>query len=396
MMLNKIYGYIVWFISTLFVIYAFCLNTAAAVFADAIKTSLHASNYGVSIATGAFILGYACVQIPAGYLFDKFNARFIVSAGVLLLASCNVINLVVFTISNLMQGIGAGFSFVASAILISQWFSSKSFPIVFGLTQALSCISAGIIHYNFVILLQTHTWSEVYRGLALFGSALLILTVIFVKSPLAFKRPLNISLFKSLASVYQNGQIWLCTIATATSFGMMLAYASVWYQKVQSYYSVGNLDAMIISGMIFFGIGVGTPWWGWMSNILESRIMVLHVTLVLGTMALILGIYMPHFSVDSLIPVKIISFLIGFFLSGSMLFYTVVSEISSASTRGVAISFLNTGVFLFNTLMLFIPYLFVTHISKDFFTYLWTLPFCSLISIMLLYFIKDTYAPRAW
>ena len=74
-----------------------------------------------------------------------------------------------------------------------------------------------------------------------------------------------------------------------------------------------------------------------------------------------------------------------------MLFYTVVSEISSDNTRGVAISFLNTAVFLFNTLMLFIPYLFVTPISKEFFTYLWVFPFCTLMSILLLYFIKDTY-----
>jgi MFS family permease len=148
---------------------------------------------------------------------------------------------------------------------------------------------------------------------------------------------------------------------------------------------------MIISAMIFFGIGIGTPLLGWFSNLVKSRTMIIHISLVLGTMALLLGIYLPHFNVTTLIPIKIISFLIGFLLSGSMLFYTIVSEISSDSTRGVAISFLNTGVFIFNTLMLFIPYLFITSISKEFFTYLWVLPFCSLISIMLLYFIKDTY-----
>jgi len=395
-MQNKIYGPIVWFISTLFVIYSFCLNTAAAVFSSAIKTTLHASNFGVSIATGAFILGFACMQIPAGYLLDKFNARFIVSTGVFLLALGNLItsisdNLIIFSLSNFLQGIGAAFSFIAAAILISQWFSSRVFPILFGLTQTISCISAGIIHYNFTILLQTHSWSEIYQGLAIFGFLLFILTLLLVKTPLSYKRPAGISLKKSLASVLHNKQIWLSSIAAATSFGVLLAYGSVWYLQIQTYYLVQNLDAMIISGMIFFGIGIGTPLLGWCSNLVKSRIMVIHITLVLGTMALLLGIYLPHFNLTTLIPIKIISFLIGFLLSGSMLFYTIVSEISSDSTRGVAISFLNTAVFIFNTLMLFIPYIFVTHISKEFFTYLWTLPFCSLISILLLYFIKDTY-----
>ena len=386
----------VWLVATLFVIYSFCLNTAAAVFASSIQSTYHASNFGVSLATGAFILGFACMQIPAGYLLDKFNARFVVSAGVALLALGNAIsafsgNLTIFTLANILQGVGASFAFIAAAILISQWFPGKFFPIIFGLTQTISCTCAGIIHYYFTILLQTHTWNEVYQGLAIFGFALLILTLLIVKTPSTYKRPESISLKNSLASVLESKQIWLCTIAASTSFGVLLAYASFWYLQVQNYYSVGNLDSMIISGLIFFGIGVGTPLMGWISNRVKSRVMVIHIALVLGTMALLLGLYLPHFSMNNLIFIKIISFFIGFLLSGSMLFYTIVNEISSDSTRGVAISFLNTGVFLFNTLMLFIPYLFITEISKDFFTYVWLFPFCTLISILLLYFIKDSY-----
>ena len=59
-MQNKIYGSLVWFVATLFVIYSFCLNTAAAVFANAIRTTLHASNFEVFLVAGAFFLGFAC------------------------------------------------------------------------------------------------------------------------------------------------------------------------------------------------------------------------------------------------------------------------------------------------------------------------------------------------
>ena len=130
---------------------------------------------------------------------------------------------------------------------------------------------------------------------------------------------------------------------------------------------------------------------GWVSNIVKSSHGI-HVTLCVGVMALLLGIYLPHFNIDTLIIIKVVSFLIGFFLSGSMLFYTMVSEFSTNNTRGVAISVLNTAVFLFNTILLFIPYLFFTAISKDFFTYLWILPVLVIFSILLLYFTKDTYS----
>ena len=397
--MQKIYSAVVWFIVTLFVIYAFCLNTAAAVFSEAIKTSLHADSVQVSIAAGAFILGFALMQIPAGYLLDKFNARFVVSGGILLLALGNVMisfanNLVIFTLSNFIQGLGAAFAFIAAAVLISQWFETNKFPILFGLTQMLSCILAGVIHYYFTIILTTHTWNAIYQGLAVYGFVLLILALMFVKSPAGYQRDSNTSLLGSLCTVLKNRQIILCSLAAATSFGVLLAYASLWYVQVQSYYGVESLQRVLISSMIFIGIGVGTPLLGWISNRVQSRVMVIHVTLVLGVMALLLGLYLPHFNIDTLVIIKTISFFIGFFLSGSMLFYTMVSEIATDSTRGVAISVLNTAVFLFNTLMLFVPYLFITVISKEFFTYLWILPFCTLFSILLVYFIKDTYTAK--
>lgn len=394
-MKHGLYKYIVWFIATLFVVYSFCLNTASAVFAEAIKTTLNANNLGVSIATGAFILGFACMQIPAGYLLDKFNASYVVSIGVLLLALGNVAisyadNLTLFALSNFLQGVGASFAFIAAAVLISQWFNEKSFPILFGLTQTLSCILAGVIHYYFTMALKIYAWNDIYRGLAICGFILFLLTLLFVKSPRGYNQGASVSLRESLALVFKNKQILLCSIAAATSFGVLLAYASLWYMTVETFYSVENLQAVIISGIIFVGIGVGTPLLGWYSNHVKSRVMVVHVSLVLGTMALLLSLYLPHMNIGALIIIKAVAFLTGFFLSGSMLFYTMVSELSSDSTRGVAISVLNTAVFLFNTAMLFIPYLFVTDFSQQFFTYLWILPFCIMFSILLLYFIKDT------
>lgn len=395
-MKNSAYAVLVWFIVTLFVIYAFCLNTAASVFQNAISQSLHASNIEVSIAMGAFIVGFACMQIPAGYLLDKYNARYIVCLGIALLAAGNLLisfsdNIIMFSLANLVQGMGGSFAFIAAAVLISQWFSGKYFPILFGLTQTLSCVLSGVIHYVMAQRLSVSTWNSLYQYLAIYGFILFFLTFIFVKSPAAGPKLVSVSLKNSLLKVCRNKQIMLCAIATAASFGILLAYASFWSSNVQSFYLVKSTDALIISSLIFAGIGIGTPFFGYLSNLVQSRIMIIHLTLVLGTMMLLAGIYLPHFDSDSLVYIKITSFLIGFLLSGSMLFYTVVSEIATDSTRGVALSVTNTGAFLMNAMMMFIPYLFITKISKMFFTYLWILPFSIMFSILVLYFIKESY-----
>ncbi|MBA2654112.1 MAG: MFS transporter [Gammaproteobacteria bacterium] len=290
-----------------------------------------------------------------------------------------------------MQGVGASFAFVAAAVLIAQWFPKRKFPIYFGLTQTISCFSAGVIHYFFAIALTRYSWNEIYLGLALFGFILLILSWLFITSPPEKERGV-ISLKQSLNLVLHNKQMWLCSLAAATSFGVLLAYAGLWYMKIQAYYSVAELQAVIISALIFAGIGSGTPVLGWLSNLVHSRTMIVHTTLALGTMALLAGIYLPHFDINNLIIIKVISFLIGFLLSGSMLFYTMVSEMANNAIRGVALSMLNTIVFALNSIMLFIPYLFITTTSRDFFTYLWIFPFLVIFSLLLIYFIKDTYS----
>lgn len=409
---SVIQGSIVWFISTVFVIYAFCLMTASAVFSHSIQTSFKASNLELYLASGAFVLGYALMQIPVGYLLDKFNARIVVGLGILILAVGNILisftsNITSYTAFNFIQGIGASFAFVSSAVLISQWFSIKTFPILFGLTQTLACILAGIIHFLLTLSLEHYSWNVIYQGIAVFGLILLILSICFVKSPPGYKQysskqsskqsssnqfsSNSNSLGKSLMLVLKNKQIILCAIAAATSFGILLAYASIWYQDVQNFYSVDTKNAVLISSLIFCGIGLGAPLLGYISNLLHSRVMVIHITLVLGTMALLLSLYLPHFNIDSLIIAKIIAFLVGFLLSGSLLFYTMVGEISEDAIRGVAISVINAAVFIFNSLMLFIPLLFITEKSTQFFTYLWTLPFFIMFSILLLYFIKESY-----
>lgn len=390
-------GLLIWFIVTLFVVYAFFLNTAGAVFADTIKTSLNLSSLGASFAVGSFILGFACMQIPAGYLLDRFSIRIVASSGLFLLALGNFTvsyasNLPLFALSNFVQGLGASFAFISVGKLIGEWFSPKVFPILFGLTQTLSCVLTAIIHYYLVQALEVVSWQSIYLDFSVFGFSLLVLMLIFVRSPSKVKSKDVISFGKSISLVFSSRQMWLCVVAAATSFGVLAAYASFWYLPVQKQFSVDLSESLIISGMMFVGIGIGTPFFGWLSNKIQSRRLAIHIAVVLGAIFLLMGLYLSHFDINTYIPIKFISFCIGFFLSGSMLYYTCINEISSNNTRAVALGLINTGVFIFNSLLLFIPQLLVTKESTTYFTSLWILPACVLISIFFAYFVKETFA----
>jgi|GEM_PF-1972627 len=393
---HRIQGLFIWFLLTLFCIYAFSLNTAAAVFSNSIEITFHTTHLATTLATGSFILGYALMQLPVGYFLDRFNPRWIVGMGIFLLALGNLLtslstHLAFYTLWNFLQGVGASFSFLSLTILMAQWFSKKAFPILIGFSETLIFIFAGILHYVLSTLLSNFSWVQVYKELALFGLILLFISLFFIRSPSHHEKSSSLSLKESFHTLRENPQILLCCVLGAISLGVFLAYADFWYIQIKSFFQVPREDMKLIGIFIFCGFGIGAPFLSWISNKVKSRIKVIHTSLCAGAMALLLNLYLPHFNIETFAILKTTSFFVGFFLSGTMLFYTIMNEISEFQTRGVAMSLLNTGVFLFNVMMLFIPYLFFNSSTSGFHNYLWTLPFCVLLSILFLPALKESY-----
>ena len=384
---------VIWIILTLFVVYSFSLSTATGVFLPSVRESLGLSDIIATYVLQAFVIAYALMQLPAGYLIDNLRARWVVSIGVCFLAIGALLQSMsstigLFVAANFIQGIGGAFSFIAAGALIGQWFPFKQFPIWFGLTQAVSCILTGVIHSIFTDLIEVHSWNAIYRVLAFIGFALAALCFVFVRNPKTYT-PVKQSFLKPLAAVLKNRQIWLFSAIGLTSFGVMLAYANVWLIEVQKYHAVSMLNSVRVSAYLFAGIGIGTPFLGWLSNVVKTRKGVLHTSLCIGTIFMLAALYLPHFATPTLVIANTVSFGIGFFLSGSMLIYTCAGEIVSGSLRGMAIGLINMFVFVGSTLISSLPYMMVT--SEVYYTKLWVIPVLLIMSIALVYFVKETY-----
>ena len=390
---NLVNAVIIWVIATAFVIYAFMLNTAAAVFLPSVKESLQLSSESATAAMSMLMLSYGLMQIPAGYLLDNFRARLIVSASILFLVlgvflEAIAFNVEMFILAKLIEGIGGAFAFISAGALIGQWFPVKQFPIWFGLTQTASGISVGFIQSYLTKCLVSHTWHEVYVYLGGIGVVIFMLSLIFIRNPKGYI-PEAQSFVKPIAQVCKNRQVWLCGFIAAFSFGVLIAYGSYWVTDVQKSYNVDNVSAAAVTGFVFAGIGIGAPLLGWLSNLIKSRKAVLHVTICIGTIMMILALYLPHFDTNTLILSKVVAFGAGFFLTGSMLLYTCVGEIMPNNLRGIALGLVNMLVFVVCALVASIPNLFST--SKVYYTSLWVFPALLVVSLLLLYYLKETY-----
>ena len=394
----SIYKYVVWFVISLFVVFSFSINTAAGVFSESIQSTLSLSASQATIAMGAFIIGFALMQIPAGALLDRFNNRLVVSGGIIFLAGGAFLvslssSIITFSLANFVMGIGASFAFIAAGKAISSWFSFAAFPLMFGLTNTVSCVSTGFIHNILSDLLQTQSWQTVYLWLSIAGGILLVITILFFRNrkqdeTAKSEEPAQ-SFISSILEVVKISRIWLVSFAAAFSFGALLAYVSFWYVKVESHYHVSQPDILLLATLTFFGIGLGTFFWGLMAKYVKSLTTLIHSTLIMGVLFLLAGIYLPHFDINTLLIAETIAFFIGFFLGGSQLFYTIAADMVPKHLTGIALSVVNTVVFLVNTLLLSLPYALKTDTSS-FYNTLWLFPFFVVLSIGLIAFIKQS------
>src|SRR3981081_4568128 len=95
--------------------------------------------------TGAFFFGFAAMQIPCGFLFDRFGPRRSV-VGMLILATSGGI---IFTLAptwpilltgRVLMGAGFGVMLIGSMVVISRWFPPDRFS-----TLAAMVMSIGLL-----------------------------------------------------------------------------------------------------------------------------------------------------------------------------------------------------------------------------------------------------------
>ena len=360
-----------WALIALYMTYAFLQSAMAALFLETLKIDLGVTTCCL---TGPFIVGFALMQIPVGVLLDRYHVHWVSSGGLFLMAVGNMILALLsshkipflFSLAFFLQGVGASAALLTVARWISQKFSSKRFPIFFGLTFSVSSFLSALVYTYFSRVFHVLTWKDVYGHLSQLGWILFILTLLFLRERLPNKGKASFSLEKNF-SFFRSKQVWLSALCAAASLGALTACMNLWYLAHH-----GFLNSMILLGFV-----IGAPVLGWISNEMKSRKLALHLSLSLGVILLLTIFYSPLFRFDFV--ARIVPVLIGFFLSGSILFYTCISELSNAQHRTTAIGFTHMLVFLTSLAIFLSGELF-------FMAYL-----CLLIAVLLSYFVKETF-----
>lgn len=347
----KLTALIPWIIATFYAFFQFLMQTAAGIMGPQWIQDFHIDKLDLSNLSAAFFYTYVLMQIPAGILFDRYPARYILTlAALILTCGCFLLaytdNYDIAIMARLLMGLGSAFGFVGMLQVSATHFSPNRFAMMVGISEGLTMLGVtfGIV---FLTWLVTH-WS--WRSAVLSGGVItfivMIFTFLFVRDQTHKDRIVHQKQFISiriilqrLKIIFSNQQIILGSLFGFFMFSIVNVFASLWgISFLINTYPLSQQTAADMVAVIFIGIAIGGPLSGWVSKITNQKRNILLVGGGCATVTMSMIIFCPH--IPELL-LFVLFFLMGIFCSVYILCFGIIKDTVSPVICATALAATN-------------------------------------------------------
>lgn len=343
-------AWIIWLLSAFFMFYKYALEVSPSVMTSTLMRSFHIGGVELGNLAACYFYAYLLLQIPAGFLLDKFGPRktttlaiAICAAGSLVFA--NAESLLMAGVGRFLTGAGAAFAAVNCLKLIANWFPFRHFAVMAGLMMTLAMLGAVGGQAPLAAFIKAMEWRQAmemigYAGILLSG---IFWIVVRDRAPNQSRErhivSTKISLWASVRQVFKNPQSWWLSIYSGFAFAPVMVFGGLWGVSFTSeaFALTHNLAAQMVS-LIFIGFAVGAPAFGWFSDWLGRRRIVMFWGTVCALISISTLIYVPGMS---LYTIAFLLFFFGLSISSFLLCFTMIREISLPLLAATAIGFMN-------------------------------------------------------
>ena len=214
-------------------------RASTAVIASDLRDDLQLTPEALGMLTGAFFIAFACAQVPAGMLIDRYGPRSTISllllvaiAGAIAFAVGSSVDMLIA--ARVLMGIGCSGIMMSAFIVCSRWFAARNFTLTISMLLAIS---------NAGVLLATAPMAAAvdaigWRGTFWFTAAVTAITaiVVFLRVRDAppghayYKRRRESSgeMFKGIREVLSNRQLPFVLAITFVSYGTLITVLALW------------------------------------------------------------------------------------------------------------------------------------------------------------------------
>lgn len=285
--------------------------------------------------------------IPAGMILDRFSMRRII----IVMMSITVVSTFWFAmaptftqafIARFIVGICGAFCLLSSVRLASRWFPPRRMALIVGLIVTMAMIGGMVAQTPLTIITDSIGWRKSMGYDALLGLFLLMIIVWQVKDhppgmdakALAHDVIKWSGLGKAFGKTLMNPQNWLAGLYTSLMNLPVFLLGAAWgVLYLVQIHNFSRKEASLITSMIFFGLIIGSPLIGWISDRLRRRKLPMIICAVISLALIAMIMYVPHISLLGFI---VLFFLLGLIISGQIISYALVAESNPASLTGTA------------------------------------------------------------
>ena len=336
--------------------YKYALEVSPSVMTNTLMSTFNISGTQLGNLAACYFYAYLLLQIPAGLLLDKIGPRKVTTIAIAVCAAGSIIfakadTLLVAGIGRFLTGAGAAFAAVNCLKLIANWFPFKQFAFMAGLMMTVAMLGAVGGQAPLASFIEAMDWRYAMEIIGIAGLVLAGIFWLIVRdiSPEHKKEKhivsQKISFFESLIKVLKNKQGWWLSIYSGFAFAPVMIFGGLWGVAFTSEaFNVNqNLAAQAVS-LIFIGFAVGAPVFGWFSDWIGRRKIVMFWGTIIALFTISAVIYAPGLSRFSL---TLFLFLFGFSISSFLLCFTMIREVSLPILAATAIGFMNAFDALF-------------------------------------------------
>ncbi len=406
-------AWLIWGLAAAFYFFDYMARVTPSVMHRYLQLDFGMNEVQFGILTASFYVPYVLMQIPVGLMVDRISIRWLLTLMSLLTAfGCCVFGLAdhleMASVGRMLIGFSAAFAMISALRLATSWFPPNMLGLLAGLTQALGMLGAATGQAPVSFLVENIGWRQSMLAIALLFIVLAALLYQYIRDKpttqvydIKTQQEVGLSLFSGVRTVLSNRQTWINALYAGFLFGPTAVIGeSIGAAYLQYGRGLHAHAAAFSIGLIFIGWSIGGPLSGWLSDRMGRRKPIMIVSAACGFVFSSLIIFYPGLNQTMLYA---LCFLLGFTNTGVAIAYALSTELHQRVVIGTAIAFTNMTSILVGAVLQPIVGKLVDHVAgtqayhvenillSDFQFGLKILPACSLIALMLVFMLKETY-----
>lgn len=350
---RSIYPWLIVCCGMLFYCYNYFLRVSPGVMQDQLTHAFHINASAFGALAGLYYWAYTPMQMPAGLIYDKFGARFVLSAACLTaVAGLGIFitadHFLTAGLGRFMIGMGCAFAYIGTMKLAATWLPANRFAFVAGCTTAAGMASGALAQQYLTTAVRTISYHDALNSVLFLGIALSILVVLLVRNrpedpehahdhsgdPISFRQ-----LLLALKHVFTNKQMWLIGTIGALVYLPSSVFLDTWgVPYLKAVYGLTKQQAVSMLGFTFYGWIVAGPLIGAISDKLKRRKLPLAACGGFAAVFLCLIFYGPRYSTHTL---DFLFFMIGFCCGSHSICFALGKESNPIQISGTSVAVTN-------------------------------------------------------